>query len=66
MAEKVSEAHDGVLSILDQMRLGPVSNVLLVSFVRTRIAHQLTTCSPAYEMAQAICLSPSSLAIQSG
>jgi len=33
VTEQVSEAHDGVLSILDQMRLGSVTDVLSVSFM---------------------------------
>ena len=31
MAEQVSEAHDGVLSVLDQMLLGSVTDVLIIS-----------------------------------
>jgi hypothetical protein len=31
VTEKVSETHDGVLAILDKVRLGTVTDVLLIS-----------------------------------
>lgn len=56
VAEQVPETHDGVLAVLDQLRLGTVTDVL------PRRQHlcvkpmqcPLTTSSPLYETAQAI------------